>query len=71
MEQKTIEIKVEESRGILHFDIWQVKYKRVGESVELLWLTYLNETDAEEAAESLRAFQQVRLAFVSRESVFI
>lgn len=71
MEQKKIEIKVEESRGILHFDIWQVKYKEVGESVELLWLTYLNEADAEEAAKSLRAFQQVRLAFVSRESVFI
>lgn len=71
MEQKTIEIKVEDSRGVLHFDIWQVKYKRVGESVELLWLTYLNEAEAEEAANSLRAYQQVKLAYVSRESVFI
>ena len=71
MEQKTIQIKVEESRGILHFDIWQVKYKRVGESVELLWLTYLNEPDAEEAVKSLKAYPEVKLAYVSRESVFI
>lgn len=71
MEQQEFQIKVEESRGILHFDIWQVKYKRVGESVEHLWLTYLNEADANEAAESLKEFKQVRLAFVCRECVFI
>lgn len=71
MEQKKIEIKVEESRGVLHFDIWQVKYKRVGESVTLLWLAYLNEADANEAAESLKAFKEIQLAYVSRECVFI
>lgn len=71
MEQKTIQINIEDDNGIQSFVVYQVRYKDKGEDIWHSWLTYLDRQDAKGAVEVLESLPDVKFACVDRIDVFI
>lgn len=71
MEQKTIQISIEDDNGIQSFVVWQVRYKDKGEDVWHSWITYFDRENARNAVEILEGLPEVKFACIDRVNVFI
>lgn len=72
MEQKTIQINIEEHlNGIQSFMVYQVRYLNEGEDAWHSWLTYLEKKSALLAVRTLRNLPEVKFAYVDSVQVFI
>lgn len=71
MEQKTIQINIEEDlNGIQSFMVYQVLYFNKGEDTRHSWLTYLEKKSALLAVRTLRNLPDVKFAYVDSVQVF-
>ena len=72
MEQKTIQINIEERlNGSQSFMVYQVCYLNEGEDSWHSWLTYLEKKNALLAVRNLRNLPEVKFAYVDSVQVFI
>ena len=70
MEQKTIQINIEDDNGIQSFVVYHVRYKNKTNGNFYSWLTYLDKEDAMNAVDMLDNLPEVSFAFVENMYVF-
>lgn len=71
MEQKTIQINIEDDNGIQSFVVYRVRYKIRNNDKWYSWLSYLNRKNASRAVDNLESLPYVKFACIDKDYVFI
>ena len=71
MEQKTIQINIEDDKGCQSFVVYRVRYKIRHNDKWYSWLSYLDRTKASRAVDNLESLPYVKFASIDKDYVFI
>lgn len=71
MEQKTIQINLEDDNGCRSFVVYRVSYKNRDNDKWYSWLSYLDRKKASRAVDNLESMPNVEFACIDKDLVFV